>query len=102
MLARFPQRRLHMLLLCVGVVTVVALSKVVTDRLHELQKHYRLQDYVEQVSLAKDTMQVLEASAAQLANRTAWLKREVAEARRRRQLNASTAAPAKQPHGTPT
>ncbi|KAG0431645.1 hypothetical protein HPB47_021585 [Ixodes persulcatus] len=102
MLAHLPQRRLHMLFLCVGLVMVVALSKLATDRLHELQKHYRMQDYMAQMNLAKDTMQVLEASAARLENHTARLRRQVAEEKKRRQLNASAKAEDMQPRGTST
>lgn len=92
-----------MLLLCVGVVTVMALSKMATDRLHELHKHYRMQDYVAQVNLARETLQVLEASTVQLENRTRWLKRQVAEERRRRQqLDASAEAPAKRSRNSST
>ncbi|EEC16432.1 hypothetical protein IscW_ISCW022856 [Ixodes scapularis] len=81
---------------------VVALSKLATDRLHELQKHYRMQDYMAQMNLAKDTMQVLEVSAARLENHTARLRRQVAEEKKRRQLNASAKAEDVQPHGTST
>lgn len=83
MFARLPQRRLHLALVCLGVVAILFLTQEVLRRYHEYQKFYRFQDYASRVEGLRKEMSMLEASARQLENRTADVKLDLLIGRKR-------------------